>query len=55
MRKLSKNTIYIYDYLNIGEPLNKTMDIKENPFKTLDIVEVATNNKNNEFQKMITY
>ena len=29
------------------------MDIKEGPFETLDIVEVAMNNDNNEFRKMI--
>ena len=30
------------------------MDIKEELFKTLDIVEVAMNNDNNNFRKMIT-
>ena len=30
------------------------MDIEEEPFETLDIVEVAKNNDNNEFTKMIT-
>ena len=30
------------------------MDIKDEPFETLDIVEVAMNNDNNEFRKMIT-
>ena len=30
------------------------MDIKEEPFETLDIVEVAMNNDNNEFRKRIT-
>ena len=31
------------------------MDIEEEPFQTLDIVEVAMNNHNNDFKKMITY
>ena len=29
------------------------MDIEEEPFETLDIVEVAMNKDNNEFRKMI--
>ena len=29
------------------------MDIEEEPFETLDIVEVVMNNENNEFRKMI--
>ena len=31
------------------------MDIEEEPFQTLDIVEVAMNNQNNKFKKIITY
>ena len=30
------------------------MDIEEEPFETLDIVEVAINNETHEFRKMIT-
>ena len=30
------------------------MDIEEGPFETLDIVEVAMNNDNNELRKMVT-
>ena len=30
------------------------MDIEEEPFETLDIVEVAMNNDSNDFRKMIT-
>ena len=30
------------------------MDIEEEPFETLDIVEVSMNNDNNEFIKMTT-
>ena len=32
--------------------LNKLIYIEEEPFETLDIVEVAMNNDNNEFRKM---
>ena len=30
------------------------MDIEEGPFETLDIVEVAINNNNNDFRKIKT-
>ena len=42
------------DNLNLGEKLNKLMDSEEEPFETLDIEEVAMNNDNNPFRKMIT-
>ena len=32
--------------------LNKLIYIEEEPFETLDIVEVAMNNDNNDFRKM---
>ena len=31
------------------------MDIEEEPFKTIDRVEVAMDNDNNKFRNMITY
>lgn len=52
IRKVSKNIIDIYDNLNIGEKINKFIYIEEEPFETLDIVEVAMNNDKNDFRKM---
>ena len=52
IRKVSKNIIDIYDNLNIGEKVNKLIYIEEEPFETLDKVEVAMNNDNNDFRKM---
>ena len=53
---------YIHDNLKLGEERkNKIMDIEEGPFEILDIVQeamnnydVAINNDNNEFIKMVT-
>ena len=52
IRKVSKNLVDIYDNLNIGEKINKLIYIEEEPFKTLDIVEVVMNNDKNDFRKM---
>ena len=50
VRKKKRKSIDMCDNLNLGEKINKIMDIEEEPFETLYLVEVAMNNDNNEFR-----